>query len=44
MTFHLIDMLLIVLVSTTQFVGSENKFPLNLGRLVGLEHQRNYWK
>jgi hypothetical protein len=43
-TFHLIDMLLFVSVSTTQFVGSESKFPHILGRLVWLEHQRNYWK
>jgi len=35
MTFHLIDKLLFVLVSTTKFVGSENKFPLILGRLRG---------
>jgi len=25
-----------------QFIGSENKFPLILGRLVELEHQKNY--
>jgi hypothetical protein len=41
---HFKRSLLSVLVSTMQLVGSENKFPLILGRLLGLEQQTNYWE